>query len=58
MEQARENRLNRTAPNPYPGLAQGGGYQGNGAGGRNRTHGILLTRQALYQLSYTGLLTP
>ncbi len=31
------------------------GFGGYGAGDRNRTHDILITSEALYQLSYTGM---
>lgn len=34
------------------------GRDASGAGSRSRTHGLLITSQLLYRLSYTGKETP
>src|SRR4029079_2195210 len=39
---------------PRPRNGGGGASLVRGAGGGTRTHGLLLTRQLLYQLSYSG----
>ena len=38
--------------------AGGGGYDFNGADDRDRTDDLVLTMDALYQLSYVGLILP